>query len=355
MRRKRSFWIGQLAGTSLAFFLLLAAPGRGFAADATDAAKLSVAAANTEAISQSLRKVMEGAPISGVADLRAIQTHVQQISDSLRKCTIGVQVGNAWGSGVIISKDGYVLTAAHVAGQPNKPCVFTLSDGREVKGKTLGLHRTTDAGLMKITDPGEYPHADLANSVKDQQWCLSLGHPGGYQSERGTVLRLGQVLLVTPDAITTDCTLVGGDSGGPLFDLNGRVIGINSRIGEHLYTNLHVPVGIFQDPEDWQRMLKGRVWGRMMNDDPGWLGVQKDESSKEAKIGGFPSKSPAERQGLMVGDVILELDEKKTPDFDALSKAVSDCAVNESVKIKVRRGDKVLEIPYVRLERRPQR
>jgi len=346
-------WLSDGAGFALAIVLALSSAATLWAADVPDAAKTgATAAANTQAISQSLRKVFDGAPVSGVADLRSMQGHMQNIAELLRKYTVGVQVGNAWGSGVIISKDGYVLTAAHVAGDPNKDCIFTLSDGREVKGKTLGLYRTTDAGLMKITDPGEYAHAELAPSVKENQWCLSLGHPGGYQSDRGSVLRLGHVLWILPDAITTDCTLVGGDSGGPLFDMEGRVIGINSRIGEKLSTNMHVPVSIFQHPDDWKRMVKGRAWGRMPNQEPGWLGVKKDENAKEAKIAGFPERSPAERQGLMVGDVILELDERPIPDFETLARAVKDCAVDESVVLKIRRGDKIVE-PHIRLEKKP--
>src|SRR5262249_2571394 len=146
------------------------------------------------AIAPSLRSVLDGAAPKGVTDLRAMQDHVQRLIDRLKKCTVGVQVDRAWGSGVIISKDGYVLTAANVADAGRNgtdQAFFKLSDGREVKGKRLGLFRTLDAGLMKITTPGEYPFAELGNSsaVKENQWCLAMGHPGGYQLERGLVLR----------------------------------------------------------------------------------------------------------------------------------------------------------------------
>ena len=73
-------------------------------------------------------------------------------------------VGPAHGSGVIISEDGYVLTAAHVAGEPHRKAVFILPDGKRVKGESCGLYRTMDAGLMKITDPGPWPHAEMAKA-----------------------------------------------------------------------------------------------------------------------------------------------------------------------------------------------
>src|SRR5262245_6373742 len=83
-------------------------------ARATDAAT-NAASASSKPIAQNLRHILDGAAPKGVSDLRAMQDHVQGLVDQLKKCTVGVQVGPAWGSGVIISKDGYVLTAAHVA------------------------------------------------------------------------------------------------------------------------------------------------------------------------------------------------------------------------------------------------
>src|SRR5262245_18158833 len=208
--------------------MLLAVRLAGSAAVGDDSAT-SNSPASKQAIAESLKKVLTGATPAGVAELKGMQSHIQRITDQLAKCTVGVEVRNAQGSGVIISKDGFVLTAAHVAGQPNRDVKFFLSDGRTVAGKTLGSNREIDAGLMKITEPGDYPFAAIAETpVKENQWCLAMGHPGGYQGDRGVVLRLGRVLLANDQkkTITTNCTLVGGDSGGPLFDLDGHVIGV---------------------------------------------------------------------------------------------------------------------------------
>ena len=345
MRRIRLLGCVGPVGSLLAICLTLLVSPPLTAADVADATKTPSAAANTQAISQSLRHLLNGASPSGVNDLRAIQEHVQGLTEKLKKCTVGVSVGNAWGSGVIITPDGYVLTAAHVAGRPNKPCEFTLADGKIVKGTTLGMFRTQDAGLMKITEGGPYPHAELGDSknVKERSWCIAMGHPGGYQSERGIVLRLGQVLHNSNDAIVTGCALVGGDSGGPLFDMDGRVIGINSRIAERLITNMHVPVNAFQDGGAWNRMVKGDVWGHMPGQTP-WLGVQGDDETREAKITGVTPKSPAEKHDLQPGDVILKFDDRAIASFQALKDAVAECHANEKVKINVRRGDRLFDI-----------
>ena len=344
------------AAVWLAIFAVIMPGGRSVlrAADVTDATSAKSAAATTDAISQSLRHVFNGAAPMGVSDLRAMQGHVRKLVEQVKKYTVGVQVGPAWGSGVIVSKDGYVLTAAHVAGQPNRQCTVTLADGSEVEGKTLGLFRTLDAGLMKITKPGDYPYAELGNSseLRDGQWCIAMGHPGGYQSERGAVLRLGKVLHVDDEAITTDCTLVGGDSGGPLFDMDGRVIGINSRIAERLVHNMHVPVNAYSDHGAWDRMTKGQMWGHLPGHAP-YLGAVGEPESKLAKIATVKAKSPAERYGLMAGDIVVGFDDRDISNFEALKQAVSDCQPNESVVLKIRRGDE-LKTVRVRLDRRPE-
>ena len=88
---------------------------------------------------------------------------------------------------MIVTADGYVLTAAHVAGEPRRRALFILPDGRQVRGESRGVYRTLDAGLMKITDPGPWPFAELApdDTVKaGGQWCLATGHPGGFEKGR---------------------------------------------------------------------------------------------------------------------------------------------------------------------------
>lgn len=317
------------------------------AADSTPAPPVA------HSVSEHLRKILDGAPPQGPGDLRAMQAHIQKLADDLKKCTVGVQVRRAWGSGVIISKDGYVLTAAHVAGRPNVECEITLADGRRVNGKTLGQYKTLDAGLMKITDPGDYEFAELGEyALKENQWCIALGHPGGYSGERGAVLRLGRVLHIAKDAITTNCTLVGGDSGGPLFDMDGRVIGINSRIAELLTTNMHVPVAAYKERNAWDRLTKGEVWGHLPGRDP-WLGVGGEEGAKIAKLATVRPNSPADRGGLKSGDVILEFNKQQITDFPALMQAVSDCQPNDTVTLRIKREEQVIE-KEVRLGRKPE-
>jgi serine protease Do len=327
---------------SLLILAVLASPGfvrYSLGADPAPPAPLPAA----EIMSDGLGRILLGGAPGGVADLKAMQERVQKLTDKLIQCTVGVQVGQAQGSGVIVSKDGYVLTAAHVSGQPGRDVTFLMSDGKTLHGKTLGLNRTIDAGLMKITDAGEFPSVEmgLSDTLKGGQWCLATGHPGGYQSDRKPVLRLGRVLWSDNSTITTDCTLVGGDSGGPLFDFEGKVIGINSRIAERIDSNMHVPVNTFK--ETWDRMLKGDAWGHLPGNNP-YIGIRGDANAKEAKIGHIFPDSPAAKAGITVGDMIASVNDIAVADFAAFKAVIADHQPGDELKLKIKRGDKDVEI-----------
>ena len=287
---------------------------------------------------------------AGVDELKAMQSHVKELTAKVMPCTVGVQIGQAWGSGVIVSKDGYVLTAAHVAGRPNQHTMFVLSDGRIVHGKTLGLNRALDAGLMKITDKADYPYMEMGASkgIKEGQWCLAVGHPGGYLKDRGLVVRLGRVLLTDREAITSDCTLVGGDSGGPLFDMHGKVIGINSRIAGAITANLHVPVDTFRD--GWDRLVKADVWGHLPGQEP-VLGVRGVKDSDVAKVASVTKNSPADKAGVKVGDVVTKFGDRDIADFSALVQAVQDRNPGDKVSLKLKRGEELVDLTVTLVRR----
>src|SRR5581483_8927426 len=131
-----------------------------------------------------------------VQDLRAIQERVKKVMAKVTPATVGIRIGHAAGSGVIINKDGYVLTAGHISGEPDRDAVVILPDGRQLKGKTLGANVSIDSGMIRITDEGEWPFVEMGDSskLKEGAWCLALGHPEGFRKGRTPVLRLGRVL-----------------------------------------------------------------------------------------------------------------------------------------------------------------
>jgi serine protease Do len=204
----------------------------------------------------------KAAPPKTIDELKAFEQQVEKIVAQVSPSTVGLQIGGGRGSGVIVSEDGLVMTAGHVVTRPNMRVTITFSDGKTAVGRTLGRDVPDDAGLIRITTPGKWPYAELGQSggLKEGTWCLALGHPGGYQAGRPPVVRLGRILRNVEDALQTDCTLISGDSGGPLFDLEGKVIGIHTSIGESTDLNLHIPVDIFRD--NWNRLLRGEMMWR---------------------------------------------------------------------------------------------
>ncbi|NIP84387.1 MAG: PDZ domain-containing protein, partial [Planctomycetales bacterium] len=234
----------------------------------------------------------------------------------------------------------------HVIGKPGRQVTLIFHDGRKVAARTLGINYGIDAGMLKITTPGTWPYAELGSSedVRRGQWCLTTGHAGGYQSDRSPPVRLGRAWMNQPLAIVTDCPLVGGDSGGPLFDMQGRVIGIHSRIADDLRANLHVPVDTYRDT--WQRLVAGEVWGGLRPGGP-VIGVVHDDQVTEARIANVLPDSPAEKAGIRSGDVITRFDGQEIERFGQLADAVATHEPGDRVQVEVRRGERTLQLDLV--------
>jgi serine protease Do len=274
-----------------------------------------------------------------VADLKAIQAHVKSLLPKLIAATVNVRIGPGQGSGVIVSDDGYVLTAGHVSGTPGRKVKVTMPDGREVEGVTLGRNGRIDSGMIKITTAGKWPWVDMGSSgdLRKGQWCIAIGHPGGYEKGRSPVVRVGRVLDNLTDVIRTDCTLVGGDSGGPLFDMSGKVIGIHSRIAPSITANLHVPVDTYRDT--WEVLAQGA--------ESPYLGVQGEVDGKNCKITLVSPGSPAEKAGLKTNDIIAKFDGKQVKDFEDLVNRVQRCRPGQEVRLEVRRGEERVPVTVV--------
>jgi serine protease Do len=320
-----------LLGVSLAMALLLSHVSQ-------------LAHADDQSESIDLTAIFTGQAPTNIAELRAMEAHVQELSKKVIPATVGVRVGAAQGSGVVIDDEGHVLTAAHVCGAPNRDVVFLFPDGTKAKGKTLGVNRGIDAGMMIISDEGDWPHVEMGSwdDVKTGQWVLATGHPGGYDKSRGAVVRLGRVLSKRNGALGTDCTLVGGDSGGPLFNMDGKIVGIHSRIGGTLTSNIHVPIYTFD--ETWDRLAAAEDWGGSFGRGGPFIGVVGEPDSDVAKIAEVQDDSPAAKAGILADDIIIEFAGKEVMNFETLAGAVRTRKPGDKVKVKVSRGDDTVEL-----------
>ena len=116
---------------------------------------------------------------------------------------------------MVVSKEGLVLTVAHVGQRAGRSVFVIFPDGRRHRAITLGNDRGADAGMVKITDPGPWPSAEIGTSadLKPGQWCLTLGYPITFDLGRPPIVRIGRVLTTWKTEMVTDCTIMGGDSG----------------------------------------------------------------------------------------------------------------------------------------------
>ncbi len=223
----------------------------------------------------------------------------------------------ATGSGFIISTDGYILTNAHVVDGADKINVG-LSDRTELSAKVIGTDQRSDIALLKVDATG-LPAVKIgdAKALKVGQWVLAIGSPFGFDhtATQGIISSLGRNL---PSGnyvsfIQTDAAVNPGNSGGPLFNLDGEVIGINSQIysrsGGYQGVSFAIPIDLAMDVVD-QLKTTGRV-------SRGWLGVLIQEVTAElaesfgldkprgALVGQVLENSPAQKAGLKVGDIII--------------------------------------------------
>jgi serine protease Do len=258
----------------------------------------------------------------------------------------------AQGSGFVISQDGYILTNAHVVAGA-KEVLVRLDDRREYPAKVIGSDEHTDIALLKI-DASHLPTVKLGDSdkLKVGDWVLAIGSPFGFErtATQGIVSALSRNL---PDDtyvpfIQTDAPVNPGNSGGPLFDTDGNVAGINSQIyshsGGYMGLSFAIPINVALKVTD-QLKTKGYV-------ERGWLGVAIQdmdqplaqsfglEKPEGALVSSVTPDSPADKAGIKVGDVILRYDGKTIERSGNLPPLVGNTAVGTRIPVEVLRDGK---------------
>jgi serine protease Do len=227
------------------------------------------------------------------------------------------------GSGFVVSEDGYVVTNNHVVGNAKKVLV-RLSDRREFDAEVIGADARSDLAVLKI-DARDLTSLSLADDadVKVGQWVLAIGSPFSldFSVTAGIVSALGRSLPTESGDnyvpfIQTDLAINPGNSGGPLFNLEGEVIGVNSQI----FTRSGGSIGLsFAIPASVVKNVVGQIQANGMVE-RGWLGVSIQDVDRNladsfgldrprgALIAQVGKESPAERGGLLSGDVIVQFD-----------------------------------------------
>jgi serine protease Do len=256
------------------------------------------------------------------------------------------------GSGFFISADGYAVTNNHVVDKAESVEV-TADDGKTYTAKVIGTDPKTDLALIKIDGRGDFPHVKLSDSnPRVGDWVLAVGNPFGLGGTvtAGIISARGRDIGAGPydDFIQIDAPVNRGNSGGPTFDVDGNVIGVNTAI----FSPSGGSVGIaFAIPAETVRTVVGQLKdkGAVTR---GWIGVQIQpvtddmadslglQKAEGALVAEPQDGSPAVKAGIKAGDVIIAVDGKTVKDARDLAKRIGAMAPGTSVKLEIMRDGK---------------
>jgi len=286
-------------------------------------------------------------------DLLEIQLRLQSLLPEVQGAVVSIEATDGAGSGVIVSKDGLVLTAAHVIGSSGKKMTVRLPNGERLPAISLGGSELSDAGMLKITKSGSWPFAKMAprGSVSLGDWCFGLGHPGGFDQERGIVVRIGRVISNKNETMQTDSRLLGGDSGGPLFDFDGRVIAIHSRISKKPDENFHVPIESFL--ANWEFFQNSKLFTIAQMEKGGFLGVACKETEKGVIVVEAIEGTVAEKSGLRPNDLILAVDGENIDNREELTILLATKKPSDEIKLEYEREGSAQSLT-IKLGERPE-
>lgn len=269
------------------------------------------------------------------------------------------------GSGFIINKDGYILTNEHVIKNAQE-IVVTLTNGKQVNGELVGSDSRLDLAVVKIDDDA-LPYAVLGDSddLIIGEWAIAIGNPFGFVLDKskptvtvGVISAVGRDFESVPgdrvykDMIQTDASINQGNSGGPLVNSNGEVIGINTFIftgGQYSQGSIGIgfAIPINKAKKVMEELLRfGHIrdfWTGISIQDIDWLIAQSLdlESTKGAIVSNVDQDSPGEEAGLRVGDIIIEVNGEKMEDAADVKDAFAEGQVGDVYSVSIlRRGKK---------------
>ena len=263
---------------------------------------------------------------------------------------------NALGSGFVISADGYIVTNNHVV-ENTTDIQVTFTDGVTMEAELLASDKETDLALLKVSTDKPLAFVEFGDSdtAKVGNWVMAIGNPFGLGGTvtAGIVSARGRMLAGRYDNyIQTDASINRGNSGGPLFDLEGNVIGVNSAIispsGGSIGLGFAIPSNLANNIIS-QLMTNGEI-------KRAWLGVRIQEVTDEiaksvglnktygALVQGLTAESPAAIAGVKEGDIIVEFNSKEVESQKILPRLVAEAEIAEVASVKVWREEKFIEL-----------
>ncbi len=283
-----------------------------------------------------------------------------------------IQEGTSLGTGFLISADGYIVTNSHVVSPGNrnatvKSITVTLADNTEYDAELVGRDETADLAVLKITPKGQLPYVQFGSSANSRvgDWVVAIGQPLGLEGTvtSGIISNIGRTTgsgSPYDRFIQTDASINQGNSGGPMFDLNGNVIGVNTWIASNTGGNVGLGFAIpgeiaapivekLKRGEKIERGYLGVGYNALNDKLASALGVNKNEG---VFVNAVPADGPAAKAGVKPRDVIVAVDGKKVNIDNPLSVIVGNLPIGKSVPIELIRNGKRVKVT-AKLSKRP--
>ena len=253
-------------------------------------------------------------------------------------------------SGIVIGSDGEILTNAHAVADAER-VIVRLADGRQFSAKVVGIDRTTDVALLKIEANG-LPAAAIGSSASlvAGEWVVAIGSPFGLDNSASAGIVSAAQRFLPGSAvplIQTDVAINPGSSGGPLFNLRGEVVGINSMVfsltGGYMGVSFSVPIDlavrIADDLRSYGRVTRGQLGAKIQEVTPDLARSFGLAAARGALVLRVVRDSPAERSGLRSGDVVLGIDGCSDASYVQLQQDVAAARPGQTLALNVwRRG-----------------
>jgi serine protease Do len=259
------------------------------------------------------------------------------------------------GSGFIVSADGYVLTNAHVVKDADQ-VVVRLTDRRDFPAKVIGIDSRTDVALLKIDATG-LPTVRIGSpdSVRVGNWVAAIGSPFGFENTVTAGIVSAKSRSLPSDSyvpfIQTDVAVNPGNSGGPLFNLAGEVVGVNSQIysrtGGYMGLSFAIPIDVAMKVKDdllqYGKVQRGRIGVTIQQVDKDLAATFGLDRARGALVSGIEKGGPADGAGLKVGDVILGVNGRKVEQSIDLPRMIGEGRPGADVKLEIWRDGKSRE------------
>ena len=290
------------------------------------------------------------APSEGETNYRARTVLASPVREQAMPATVALDLGDGgWATGIIVDgRTGVVLTAGHILAGPKREFDVHLADGRQVKGRRLGIDRAADVGAVRLDGKGPWPNVEIDFAHREtypgDRMYLAIAHAAEYQGGQEPAAHICRIRQVDGPAriLAAGFGLDDRAAGGSLLDENAKVIGVHSQnhrwSGEGLYT----PTEDFA--ANWPRVARGQSIGAWPVKIAPKIGVVVESTADGCRVKSVDPQSPAQEAGIGVDDYVVRIDRTEVTNLEQMHAYLAGKDPGQTVSVRLRRGEQQRDV-----------